>query len=164
MDAQAEAPILWLPMRRTDSLEETLMLGGIEGRRRRGRQRMRWLDDTTNSVDMTLSRFQELVIDREAWRATVQGTAKSWTRLSNWSELNYPAKDWLLGRSFRAWENVGPLWALVCSSEKWETQQYTRHGAAGTGWGICEKCWAQRPTQREHSETWASLDVTQSHP
>ena len=66
-------------MRRTDSLEETLMLGGIEGRRRRGRQRMRWLDDTTNSVDMTLSRFQELVIDREAWRAVVHGVAKSWT-------------------------------------------------------------------------------------
>ena len=151
-------------MRRTDSLEKTLMLGKIECRRRRGWQKMRWFDGTTNSVDMSLSRFQELVIDREAWRATVQGTAKSWTRLSNWSELNCPAKDWLLGRSFRAWETVGRLWALVCSSEKWETQQYMRHGAAGAGWGIHEKCWAQRPTQREHSETWASLDVTQSHP
>ena len=70
-------------MRRTDSLEKTLMLGKIEGRRRRGQQRMRWLDGATDSVDMSLSRFKEMVKDRDAWCAAVHGVSKSWTRLSD---------------------------------------------------------------------------------
>ena len=82
-DAKAETPVLWPPYAKVDSLEKTLMLGGIGGRRKRGQQRMRGLDDITDLTDMSLSELRELVLDQEAWRAAIHGVAKSRTQLSD---------------------------------------------------------------------------------
>ena len=108
-------------MWRVDSLEKTLMLGGIGGRRRRGRQRMRWLDGITDSVDMSLGKLQELMMDREAWRSVIHGVAKSRTRLSNSTELNWeigerhPLRVWRLCLQDGCWRN-GSSSCLVSGS------------------------------------------------
>ena len=100
-------------MRRTDSLEKTLRLGKIEARRRQGQQRMKWLDDITNSMDMSLSKFQELTMDKKVWHAAVHGFPKTWTQLNNWIELSPQSHPHQMSCSrSMLWETLSPnhLW------------------------------------------------------
>ena len=115
-------------MRRVDSLEKTLMLGGIGGRRRRGRQRMRWLDGITDLMDVSLGENRELVMDREAWRAAIHGVAKSQMRLSDWTELN-----WTENRTDALFTELQKISCPIGQKTMWRISRVNQEAEAGQG-------------------------------
>ena len=165
-------------MWRTDSLEKTLMLGRIEGRRRRGWQRMRWLNGIIDTMEMTLNRLQKLVMDRAAWHAAVHGVAKSQTRLSNWNELSQRIRD---GK-----RSIRPKLGTVCmfgnspqiKVYSWEAEktkrcigktymlngQFNFHSDKGTCWNIKKMvCIPQCPKASLSFGRWTKVNQSEGH-